>query len=145
MKDADLRRWLSLQLNEAVGHVPWSVVRAGAAAIRSALDAAAEKGERLVIVDAILDDDLLAIGEACAEAPLLTGGSGIALGLPRNFIRAGLGGQGGTAFTGASGPEAILAGSCSQATLQQIELHRREHPVLLVEVEAVMEGTVPRL
>ncbi|HEX2135207.1 MAG TPA: 3-oxo-tetronate kinase [Microvirga sp.] len=142
MTDADLRRWLSRQSKQPVGHVPWAVVRAGAEAIRAALAAAAAKGERLVIADAISDEDLLAIGEACAEAPLLTGGSGIALGLPRNFIRAGLAGQGGTAFRGISGPEAILAGSCSRATLQQIEVHRRDHPVLLVEVEAVMEGAV---
>jgi uncharacterized protein YgbK (DUF1537 family) len=142
MTDPDLRRWLARQCEEPVGLVPWTVVRQGGAALRKALDAAAERGERLVIVDAISDDDLLSIGDACAEAPLLTGGSGIALGLPRNFIRQGLATGKGSAFQGADGPEAILAGSCSKATLQQIEMHRKDHPVLQVEVEAVMEGAV---
>ena len=119
---------------------PWC--SRGGAALRQALDGAAERGERLVIVDAISDDDLLSIGDACAEAPLLTGGSGIALGLPRNFIRQGLATGKGSAFQGVDGAEAVLAGSCSKATLAQIEVHRAGHPVLQVEVEAVMEGAV---
>ena len=142
MTDPDLRRWLARQSQEPVGLVPWPVVRQGGAALRRALGDAAGRGERLVIVDAISDDDLLAIGEACAEAPLLTGGSGIALGLPRNFISQGLATGKGSAFQGFDGPEAILAGSCSRATLAQIETHRQGHPVLQVEVEAVMEGAV---
>jgi 3-dehydrotetronate 4-kinase len=142
MTDPDLRRWLARQSREPVGLVAWPVVLQGGAALRQALDAAAVRGERLVIVDAVSDDDLLAIGDASAEAPLLTGGSGIALGLPRNFIRQGLATGRGSAFQGVDGPEAILAGSCSKATLQQIEVHRRDHPVLQVEVEAVMEGAV---
>ncbi len=142
MTDPDLRRWLARQSQEPVGLVPWAVVSRGGAALRQALDGAAERGERLVIVDAISDDDLLSIGDACAEAPLLTGGSGIALGLPRNFIRQGLTTGKGSAFQGVDGAEAVLAGSCSKATLAQIEVHRAGHPVLQVEVEAVMEGAV---
>jgi len=142
MTDPDLRRWLARQSREPVGLVPWSVVSQGGTALRQALDGGAQRGERLVIVDAISDDDLLAIGDACAEAPLLTGGSGIALGLPRNFIRSGLATGRGSAFQGVDGPEAVLAGSCSKATLAQIEVHRAGHPVLQVEVEAVMEGAV---
>jgi uncharacterized protein YgbK (DUF1537 family) len=142
MTDPDLRRWLRRQCEGPVGLVPWVIVRQGGAALRAALEAAADRAERLVIVDAVSDDDLLSIGDACAEAPLLTGGSGIALGLPRNFIRQGLATGKGSAFQGLDGPEAILAGSCSRATLQQIEVHRKEHPVLQVEVEAVMEGAV---
>ena len=142
MTDPDLRRWLERQSKDPVGLVPWAIVRQGGGTLRKALDAAAARGERLVIVDAISDDDLLAIGDACAEALLITGGSGIALGLPRNFIRQGLATGSGSAFQGVDGPEAILAGSCSKATLQQIEVHRQAHPVLQVEVEAVMEGAV---
>ena len=142
MTDPDLRRWLALQARDPVGLVPWIVVRRGGAALRKALEDAGAAGERLVIVDAISDDDLLAIGDACTEASLLTGGSGIALGLPRNFIQAGLASGQGSAFAGVGGPEAILAGSCSRATLEQIEVHRRAHAVLEVEVEAVMEGAI---
>lgn len=142
MTDADIRRWLARQSRDPVGLVGWSTVRQGAGAIRRALDEAASAGQKLVIADAISDENLVAIGEACASAPLLTGGSGIALGLPQNFIRGGLASGAGSAYAGVDGPEAILAGSCSRATLAQIEAHRRAHPVLEVEVEAVIEGAV---
>jgi uncharacterized protein YgbK (DUF1537 family) len=142
MTDADLRRWLRLQTSGPVGLVAHATVRRGADAIRAALGECAQRGERLAIVDAVSEDDLLAIGAACAEAPLLTGGSGIALGLPRNFIRKGLahGRPGGVA--GIRGPEAILAGSCSARTLEQVEAHRADHPSLRVEPEDVMAGQI---
>ena len=43
-----------------------------------------------MVADAVRDADLMALGEAAAEAPLITGGSGIALGLPANFAVRGL-------------------------------------------------------
>jgi len=142
MTDPDLRRWLARQAAQPVGLVPWSTVRHGGAAISQALQDSEARGECLTIVDAIADEDLIAIAEGCAAAPLLTGGSGIALGLPRNFIRAGLAKGSGTAFQGVTGPGAILAGSCSSATLQQVDIHRRNHPALAVDGEAVMAGKV---
>jgi uncharacterized protein YgbK (DUF1537 family) len=140
MTDADIRRWLARQCRAPVGLVPWAVVERGAAAIREALAAAAGRGEALVIVDAIRDADLVAIGEAVADAPLLTGGSGIALGLPRNFIASGRATGRGGHVRGVEGPEAILAGSCSQATRGQVEHHRQGHPVLALDVEAILAG-----
>jgi uncharacterized protein YgbK (DUF1537 family) len=142
MTDSDLARWLAKQSGDPVGLVPWTIVRQGSDAIRQALQKAASEKQRLVIIDAISDEDLLAIGEACADIPLLTGGSGIALGLPANLIRSGLATGAGSAFAGVSGPEAILAGSCSKATLGQIELHKRDHPSLPIAVDAVMQGKI---
>lgn len=86
--------------------------------------------------------DLLAIGEACADAPLITGGSGIALGLPRDFHRAGLADTGHRTFRPATGREGILAGNCSQATLAQIAEHEKRHPVLKLPVGEIVEGTL---
>jgi 3-dehydrotetronate 4-kinase len=142
MTDPDLRRWLRRQCKSPVALVPWPRIRRGAAAVASDLILAATRGETLAIVDAISDDDLLVIGEAVANAPLITGGSGIALGLPRNFIRTGAAQGRTTAFSGVDGPAAILAGSCSRATLAQIEAHARTNPVLAVDVSAVMTGTL---
>lgn len=142
MTDADIRRWLARQSKEPVGLVAAPIVARGGAALRAALDACAAKGERLVIVDAISDEDLLAIGDAVAGQPFLTGGSGIALGLPRNFIRDGLASGSGYTFNGVDGPEAILAGSCSKATLEQILVHAENHPTHTVDVAGVMSGDV---
>ncbi len=140
MTDANLRRWLGLQCREPVGLVDWSVLRQGPAAIRSTLASSAEQGQRLAIVDALTNDDLLAIDEASIDTKLLTGGSGIALGLPRNFIRTGLAKGGRPQVEAVDGPEAILVGSCSRATLNQIEVHAKDHPVFPIDVNAVMSG-----
>jgi uncharacterized protein YgbK (DUF1537 family) len=140
MTDADIRRWLRLQTGSEVGHVPARVVGDGAEAIDAALRACAQRGETLAIVDAVADEDLVRIGQACADAPLLTGGSGIALGLPANFIAEGLAAGGSHRFEGVEGPEAILAGSCSGMTRSQVDAHLRKHPAMAVAVEDVMDG-----
>lgn len=142
MTDSNLCRWLGLQTEHPVGLVPWEIVRRGSGAIRNALDAAAARGERLIVVDAITDEDLVAIGRSCADAPLLTGGSGLALGLPDNILRWSDAVTDRRDFPLVSGPEAILAGSCSKATLAQIARHRISHPAVNVSVADVMTGKV---
>ena len=69
------------------------------------------------------DEDLRRLGAACAELALLTGGSGIAMGLPENFRRAGLlqaGAGRRRCCPRSTGAEVVLAGSCSAATLEQV-------------------------
>lgn len=142
MTDPDIRRWLAAQSRYPVGLVPWRTVRGGGSTIRAALDDAAAGGQVLVIVDAVSNEDLIAIGEASAEARLLTGGSGIAIGLPRILIERGHASGRGSRFHGAQGPGAILAGSCSNATLGQVEVHSRSHPHLAVDLQGLMDGRV---
>ena len=141
MSDPDIRRWLRQQTREPVGLVSHATVAAGPASIRAALDRAGADGECLAIVDALSNDDLAAIGRACADMPLLTGGSGIALGLPGLLVERGTASGRAGSFDGVSGAEAVLSGSCSRATLGQIERHRADHPALAVDVEAVMSGS----
>jgi uncharacterized protein YgbK (DUF1537 family) len=131
MKDANLVRVLSRQTDGTVGLVPYAVVEQGPAVIRATLSALAEQGRRYAIVDAVNDAHLLAIGEAAASHALITGGSGIAMGLPENFRRAGLlpmrDDPG--ALPPLAGAAAVLAGSCSRATLGQIGFARDHVPV----------------
>jgi uncharacterized protein YgbK (DUF1537 family) len=142
MTDADIRRWLRLQTTTDVGHVEIGVVYQGSAAVEEALEENARQGRTLVIVDAITDDDLVAIGRAAASHRLVTGGSGIAIGLATNFIEQGLASGTGADVIGLEGPEAILAGSCSGATRGQVDLHRKSHPTLAIDVAGVMDGSV---
>ncbi len=141
MTDPDIRRWLARQTRLGVGHVPLATVFEGAPAIRAALDAEDAAGRLLVVVDAVRDADLFAIGAAADGLPLVTGGSGVALGLPANFRGQGL--LAGTAadWTATPGPAAILSGSCSLATRGQVERHRATHPALAIDVDAVIAGT----
>jgi uncharacterized protein YgbK (DUF1537 family) len=100
-------------------------------------------GAGLAIADAISDDDLYTLGEACANDLLLTGGSGLALGLPRNFERAGLlpAAQNSEQVPGVKGLSAVLSGSCSRATQAQVA-HWRDsgRPAFRVDPLALARG-----
>jgi 3-dehydrotetronate 4-kinase len=138
MSDPDIRRWLSLQAKGEVGFVPYATVRRGACAIEAAIDEQTAAGRRLVVVDAVVDEDLLAIGRAVAGHKLVTGGSGIALGLPDNFRRAGLLGEETGPFEPIAGPGVALSGSCSAASLAQLKAHLAGHPGLAVRADDLL-------
>ncbi len=140
MTDPDLVRWLARQTDIGVGLVPYPTVRAGAEAIRKALEEQARAGRRLVVADAIVDDDLFALGDALDDAMLITGGSGIALGLPRNFERQGLLGGVAAKVPAITGPGCVLSGSCSTATRAQVAAYAAGHPALTVLPGDLVEG-----
>ncbi|WP_299410918.1 3-oxo-tetronate kinase [uncultured Roseobacter sp.] len=142
MTDPDLRRWLGHQTKSKIGHLPLKSVLAGVHETKNILSTEMMKGSRFIVADAVTDDDLLALGETVAGRPLVTGGSGIALGLPRNLIQAGKAKGDGVQYAAVTGPEAILAGSCSGATRGQVALHAKNHPTLAIDVLGVMSGTV---
>lgn len=139
MTDPDLRRFLRLQTTAGVGHIPLSIISQGVQPTRDAITGATD---RYVVADAVSDADLLTLGAALADAKLITGGSGIALGLPRNLIAGRKPDARVADAVHVSGPEAILAGSCSGATRGQVDLHAQAHPTLAIDVPGVMEGRV---
>jgi uncharacterized protein YgbK (DUF1537 family) len=137
MRDANLRRLMAAQSAHAVGHVPAEVVFAGAAAIAARLEDEQRAGNRMVIVDALRDADLMEIGAAANGLPLVTGGSGVALGLPANFgIKAAQ-----VPWERQQGKAVVLSGSCSTATRGQIAFHLARHKGLKIDPEAVINGT----
>ncbi len=135
MTDANLVRVLSRQTDGTVGLVPYATVEQGAMAIRQAMTALKEQGRRYAIVDAVSDSHLLAIGEAAEHHALITGGSGVAMGLPANFRRAGKLPERSDAalLPNVAGHAAVLAGSCSRATLGQLGFAREHAPVLQLD------------
>jgi uncharacterized protein YgbK (DUF1537 family) len=122
MTDSNLVQVLGRQSRGEVGLVPLTIVAAGADAIAGRFAELRGEGVRLAIVDAVADTDLMEIGAACRALRLVTGGSGIALGLPRNFRRSGLLPDRApeTALPAARGYAAVIAGSCSEATREQV-------------------------
>ncbi|MFF1251954.1 3-oxo-tetronate kinase [Pseudarthrobacter sp. NPDC058329] len=117
------------QTSHPVGEVLRGTVRQGPAALRSAINAAEA---RYVVVDAIDDEDLAIIGAATADDVLVSGGSGLALGIP---------GPGRTDASWAPPPRgrgAVLCGSVSSATLAQIAHAARTQPVSKVDIHAAI-------
>lgn len=140
MTDPDIRRWLARQARHNVGHVAYGEIAAGADAIRAGLDRETEAGRRLIVTDAVTDGDLLEIGRALAGDILISGGSGIALGLPRNFRAEGLLHATKQHWRGEAGPVAALCGSCSTASRQQIETHAQAHPAHEASAHDIVSG-----
>lgn len=138
MTDADLRRVLQRQSTSRVAHIPWQTVVQGSQVLQQAIGQQPER--TLLIVDAISEHDLITIGRACQGAKLITGGSGIALALPHNFISQGRARGKEAQAPVIDGPEAILVGSCSGATRAQIAEHQKAHPVMMIEVKEVLSG-----
>lgn len=133
MTDPDLRRVLAPQTRHGVGHLPLAALHAGQGAATLAAEAAA--GRPLVVCDAVADADLHLLAEAARDLPLVTGGSGIALGLPA--LHGHIPG-GDTGWRGEDGPALCLSGSCSTATRAQIAAHTG--PQHRLDVAAVVEG-----
>jgi uncharacterized protein YgbK (DUF1537 family) len=127
MTDANLVRVLQAQLASGhdggraprrVGLVDHRATGASAAAIRARFDSLRAEGVAIAIADAVDNDDLLRLGEAVRELPLVCAGSGLAIGLPANF---GIAASGAAASLPAvRGFNAIVSGSCSQATNAQV-------------------------
>jgi len=135
MTDANLVRVLGRQTRGKVGLVPVGVVSRGPQAIAEGLARLRADGARYAITDAVEDRHLLDIGAACSDMLLISGGSGIALGLPENFRRQGLLHTVGSAdvLPAVGGYAAVIAGSCSAATLAQIEHMKRTRPAFAVD------------
>lgn len=142
MTDPDIRRWLAYQIKGSVGHIPAQIVMQGQDGIRSRMHSEDAAGHRLLVADAITDHDLTALGQAAADLPLITGGSGIAMGLPANFRSKGLLSTSDTLWSAQSGRAAILSGSCSTATRGQVAEHAKSHPSREVSADQVMPGKV---
>ena len=143
MRDADLVRVLGRQTTIAVGLVAADVVRQGVQAVRAAFAAARASGRGIVITDAQTDADLLILGAAAADMKLVTGGSGIAMGLARNFVAAGAVKPAAlpTTMPAPAGRSVVLAGSCSAATLGQVAVAQTAGlPVLMLDAAALADG-----
>lgn len=120
---------LGAQTRHPVGEVTRKTVRAGGRALRRALDGS---DARYVVVDAIDEDDLAVIGAATADDVLVSGGSGLALGIP---------GPGATdaAWTPPRGGRgAVLCGSVSRASLAQVAHAARTQTTRQIDIAAAV-------
>ena len=132
MLDANLVRVLQGQCTGKVGLIDYKVVAQGEAAIRERIAQLRAEGVRLAVVDAISNDDLMRLGPALHGMPLVTAGSGVAIGLPGNFGIA----PSSTAseLPIAMGLQAVVSGSCSLATNRQVQAFIGSgHPALAID------------
>jgi 3-dehydrotetronate 4-kinase len=144
MHDANLVRVMARQSRGAAGLIDLPAITAGPDTVRARLQALRAAGVKFAIADAVFERDLETLGEIALETPVSTGASGLGLGLARALLRSGRASAGGATTADAIRPvgglSAIVAGSCSRATLQQLDVAERSMPVLRLDPEKLLAG-----
>lgn len=137
MTDSNLLRLIEGQGSGRAGLVPFTTIAQGPAAIADAFEQLTQAGVRYAVVDTLTEQHLLDIAEAAIEMPLVTGGSGLAIGLARLL------GNGNPAAARAAGRPlgtraVVLSGSCSEMTNRQVARYREVAPALALDVAACL-------
>lgn len=130
MLDANLVSVMQAQCRRKVGLIDYRTVAAGSVAVRDCIAELRTQGVGIAIVDAISNEDLMRLGPALADLPLVTAGSGVAIGLPQNFgIQTTVETLSQAATLPlATGWQAVVSGSCSQATNAQVAAWQASSP-----------------
>lgn len=142
MTDSNLVAVLGRQTARKVGLIQHRDIQGGVETIRAKVDALKAEGCGYAILDSVDDAQLHTAGEALADLDLITGGSGIAIGLPEAYRRRGMlaPAPGADAVPAVPGRAAVVAGSCSAATLGQIAEWERRHPSFNVDPLKLTDG-----
>lgn len=135
MTDSHLPGLMERQASGKAAVITSATLDRGAAAVKAQLAALAQQQVNYVVLDALHEAHLLVQGEALRDMRLVTGGSGLAIGLARQFAT-------GTANELAQhsgrpqGERAVvISGSCSQMTNCQVNAYRQQAPAREVDVE----------
>jgi len=139
MQDANLVRVMQVQTQRQVGLIDYKTVAQGESVIRERISALRSEGVGVAIVDATSNADLLLLGPALKDMPLVTAGSGVAIGLPANFgLKPSLQAS---QLPAASGLKAVVSGSCSVATNAQVAHFKAAgRPALAIDPVSLMNG-----
>ena len=139
MRDANLVRVLQAQTQRIVGLIDYTVVANGPDAIGKRMAQLTRAGVGIAIVDAVSNADLMRLGLALKAMPLVTAGSGVAIGLPQNWGMAAS--DQAAQLPPATGMQAVVSGSCSVATNAQVAAFIRSgRPALAIDPLRLASG-----
>jgi uncharacterized protein YgbK (DUF1537 family) len=122
MLDSSVPRLLTPQTKGRVDLVTLPTVRAGRTELTRSLEAARGDGPVSLVVDAIENEDLETIMAAAGALRVVTGGSGLALGMPQRTA------SDARRIRGVEGRRVVLSGSASQRTRDQVAFARTQLP-----------------
>jgi uncharacterized protein YgbK (DUF1537 family) len=143
MHDSNLVRVLARQSKTKIAMVDLADIARGPDAVRARLADLAQKGFGAAIADAVFERDLETIGAVALDHGVSVGASGLGLGLARALVASAKvkpHAPDALADAAVGGPAACLAGSCSQATLQQIARAEAVMPVLHLDPDRAVAG-----
>ena len=140
MTDHNLVRWLDHQTKNNVGLIDFQTISKGANSVKERVESLKTNGYKYAIIDTIKNDDFEIICNGVKDLPFLTGGSGIALGLPKIYKDRGLLSASNFEIPKNNSNAIILSGSCSVATINQINTYKENNPSLYVSPDEVMNN-----
>lgn len=139
MTDSNLLRLMEAQASGKAGLINSQTLDQGANAVRQALDELAQQGIRYVVLDALNEQHLLTQGEALHDRRLVTGGSGLAIGLARQWHSGGHNIARAQAAGAPQGQRAVvLSGSCSTMTNRQVARYRQQAAAAAIDVDRAL-------
>ena len=141
MTDHNLVRWLNFQTKSKVGLINIETIKNGSEAINEKIADLKKQGFKYAIVDTTSNNDFDIICNGIKDLPFLTGGSGIALGLPKIYQNKGLLSETKFDLPKNNSNAIILSGSCSRATLEQIKIYKENNPSYYISPDDVMNNT----
>ncbi|CNL01909.1 putative pyridoxine biosynthesis protein (probably from glycolaldehide) [Yersinia mollaretii] len=135
MKESHLLRLIEAQAQGRAGLVPASVMDQGAEAVAQQLQQLYDDGVSYAVLDCLNESHLLTQGRALHSMKLVTGGSGLAMGLARHWATANTQPTSATAAGSPQGQRAVvLSGSCSAMTNQQVALYQQQAPAKAIDI-----------
>ena len=140
MIDHNLVRWLDYQTKHNVGLIDYETINNGSQSIKDKVSKLKIEGCKYAIVDTTNNEDFDIICNGVKDLQFLTGGSGIALGLPKIYKKDGLLSNENFQIPENTTNAVILSGSCSSATLSQIEVYKKDNPSYFISADEVMNN-----
>jgi uncharacterized protein YgbK (DUF1537 family) len=140
MTDHNLVRWLNYQTKGKVGLVDSTSIANGVDSVIGKINELKNNGYQYAIIDTIKNEDFDIICNAVKDLPFLTGGSGIALGLPQIYKDRGYLSGSNFKIPENNSNAVIMSGSCSNATLEQINIYKENNPSFYVDPDNIMNN-----
>ncbi|MGO2513626.1 3-oxo-tetronate kinase [Marinomonas polaris] len=136
MTNSNLMDLMDAQSKGKTGLINYQSIERGADAIIGEFAELKAQGKRYAVVDAFTAEHLNEIGKAASSLKLVTGGSGLAAGIAKNWGEH-LQDQTQAKQAGhpAKAPTVIFSGSCSVMTNKQVELYKAKAPFFTLDIE----------
>ena len=139
MTDSNLVRLMTRQAKGQAAVINAAQLDKGAEAVREQLGDLKAQGINYVVLDALNEQHLLTQGEALKETVLVTGGSGLAIGIARAWATQQQNSDAEQAGRPQGERAVVISGSCSQMTNRQVQAYRQQAPSHEVLVERCLD------
>ncbi|HIF9182381.1 TPA: 3-oxo-tetronate kinase [Photobacterium damselae] len=141
MTDSSLIRLMDRQSQGKTGLVNYQIIEHGDKSTVDHFNQLRQKGYRYAVVDAFNSEHLETLGKAVKSLKLVTGASGLAPGIAKNWTDH-LTDQSKAKLAGFPTPAkcVILSGSCSVMTNKQVELYKNKASHLSVDIDSCLNN-----